>query len=92
MIEFNDHDERLSDVDGFTIVDRDGKAYIHLLRAWDQCDIGEDSIGVQGSREVLLAKLGELGYSDTESCRICFPYNGDSEEVGEPEYDEDDQD
>ncbi len=72
--------ERLSDVDGFTVVQRVGRRpRIHLLRAWNACNTeegkaGSDVVRVKGSRENLVEKLAELGYKrGGVACKRCFP-------------------
>jgi len=97
MTEFLEHKERLSDVDGFTIVEREGRSpRIHLLRPWNECNTekgksGTDTVRVRGSREQLTKRLGEMGYRSAISCRRCFPYNDaeDAEDASRPEYDDD---
>jgi len=74
--------QRLSDVDGFTIVERKGRSpRVHLLRPWNECNTekgksGSDTIRIRGSRELLQMKLGELSYRHGGiACRRCFSYS-----------------
>ncbi len=83
--------QRGSDLDGFTIVYRTGRAArIHLLRAWNACNTergksGRDTVSVEGSRESLLMALE--GKRAIE-CKRCFPAPSEQLEpdVGEPIY------
>lgn len=66
------YENRMSDVDGYTVVRREGeRTMVHLLRPYPDCDVEGGSL-VEGSRElVLMTMLGEdmlVG-----SCRTCFP-------------------
>jgi hypothetical protein len=89
---------RMSDVDGYTIVERTARRpKIHLLRPWNECNTergksGSDTIRVKGSREALMTKLFEMGYRNGgEECRRCFRYSADDDietpvvEMGDPE-------
>lgn len=73
--------ERLSDVDGFTIVERNGRRpRVHLLRPWNECNTekgksGADTVRITGSREQLAHKLSEMGYRGGVACKRCFRYN-----------------
>lgn len=69
--------ERRSDVDGYTIVWRRGRApKVHLLRSWDECNVelarkaGVKTEGVPGSRELLMERLHGKA---AEACLRCFP-------------------
>lgn len=65
--------ERLSDVDGYTIVYRTGRSpRIHLLRSYESCNVDDAASKqrVKGSREKLLQKLE--GKRSTP-CLRCFP-------------------
>ncbi len=78
--------ERKSDVDGFTIVYRVGRAArIHLLRPWNSCNTekrksGRDTESVKGSRENLLMAL-----SGTRAigCKRCFLPPSDPQPIEE---------
>jgi hypothetical protein len=91
---FQSHDDRLSDVDGYTIVQRTGRRpRIHLLRPYNQCNTersksGRDTVRVEGSRERLALKLSELGYQRGGiGCRVCFrSHAGDDAEDLVTEY------
>lgn len=78
--------ERLSDVDGFSIVLRpQHRPRVHLLRPYAQCNVPDSAVRVEGSREQLDAKLHELGYRrGAVSCGLCFPYYA-ADDVLEPE-------
>ncbi len=68
--------QRMTDVAGFTIVYRKGRAArVHLLRPWNSCNTehrkaGRDTVTVEGSRENLLMTLD--GRRAIE-CKRCFP-------------------
>ena len=65
-----------SDIDGFTIVYRTGRAArIHLLRPFNACNTerrksGRNTVLVEGSREKL---LNVLWGDDAVDCKRCFP-------------------
>lgn len=77
---------RMSNVDGFTVVRRNGRRpKIHLLRPWNECNTtrgksGDDTVRVKGGREHLMTTLGEMGYRrGGVDCRRCFPYAVDDD-------------
>lgn len=77
--------ERNSDVDGFTVVRRNGRSpKIHELRPWNECNStrsksGSNTFRVMGSREVLGEALARIKAKRGESCRRCFPYDADED-------------
>lgn len=71
--EFETHEERMSDVDGYTIV-RGEHPVVHLLRAYPECE-AEGGERIEVSREDVLAALGDDAWS-ASSCPICFPRPG----------------
>jgi len=81
--------ERLSDVDGFSIVPRaQHRPRVHLLRPYPECRVPDDAVRVEGSREQLAHVFDELGYRrGGVACRRCFPRRDadDREELEEEE-------
>ncbi len=74
-VTFANPQERLSDVDGYQIVERaEHRPRVHLLRPYGACGVPETAIKVKGSRESLNEQLEQLGYRrGGVACRLCFP-------------------
>lgn len=81
--ELHDAGERRSDLDGFTIIPRAGRApRVHLLRPYPECHASGDkrAIRIEGGREHLQAALAELGArTGGSACRRCFPKSSDAD-------------
>lgn len=64
------------EVEGYTIVKREGRApRVHLLRPYEQCNVddAEEKVKVEGGRGEVLRELSRMGYRRATSCKWCFP-------------------